>query len=126
MQKSVFSKINYLLSLLSVAILGYLAWMVLVYCKNDIATIEAYEAWFVPIIGIYKGASIVSMLIVLAVIFCVLVSLQVLLTALSIGRKDRYTEIDYGKIVEFNKVVLVLYALYAVAVPVAAIVISFF
>lgn len=118
MQKSVYSKINYLISLLSMAVLGYLGWGYLTFCKG----VREYSSWLEFYIDFMGRFELTAVSIAIVVIFCILASLQVLLMALSMGRKERYVDIDYGKIVEFNKVVLVLYFLYMIIVPVMAII----
>lgn len=124
-KKSVYSVVNYILSLLCMAILGFLAWGVIQYCRGELIDFALFEI-FGSFSELSKGVVLLRILMLVGVIFFLLGSLQVLLTALSMGRKDKYTELDYGHIVEFNKFVLVLYALYMVGLPIAAIVILFF
>jgi len=124
-KKSVYSYVNYILSLLCMAILGLIAWVTIKFCQGELIDFALFK-----IFGSYeklsKGIVLFRILFIDGVIFCLLTAFQVLLTALSMGRKDKYTELDYGHIVEFNKFVLVLYALYMVGLPIASIVVLFF
>ena len=88
--KSVYPKVNYTLSLLSIAGLMYLAWKIICF-KWAFATYILMWVVFIPVVG-----------------------LQVLLLALSMGKQDKYKEPQYDALVPFNKIVLVIYLIYII------------
>lgn len=90
-EKNRFSIVNTFVSILGLALMGYLAYMMI-----------ASEWGFV-----YK--------ILLWILFDGIVSLQVLMLALSMGKRDKNPHIDYKPLIGFNIFMLVLYGIGFVA-----------
>ncbi|MBE5953264.1 MAG: hypothetical protein E7257_03785 [Lachnospiraceae bacterium] len=90
-EKNKFSIVNTFVSILGLALMGYLAYMMI-----------ASEWGF-----IYK--------ILLWILFDGIVSLQVLMLALSMGKRDKNPHIDYKPLISFNIFMLVLYGIGFVA-----------
>lgn len=117
-RKSTYAKVNYILSVLLLAGLIFYGWGYLEYCGD----MQHYSGFLEFFFDFVDRAILTVVSISVVVVFCICVSIQVLLTALSMGRRDKYTDVDYGSIVEFNYVVLVLYAIYMIGVPIVAVV----
>lgn len=90
-RKNSFPMINYIVSLLGLGLMGYLSYMMVM------------SFWGF----IYK--------ILIWILFDGIVSLQVLLLALSMGKRDKNPELDYQPVVNFNIFMLVLYGIGFVA-----------
>lgn len=90
-RKNSFPMINYIVSLLGLGLMGYLSYMMVM------------SFWGF----IYK--------IIIWILFDGIVSLQVLLLALSMGKRDKNPELDYQPVVNFNIFMLVLYGIGFVA-----------
>ncbi len=90
-EKNRFSIVNTFVSILGLALMGFLAYMMI-----------ASEWGFV-----YK--------ILLWILFDGIVSLQVLMLALSMGKRDKNPHIDYKPLISFNIFMLVLYGIGFVA-----------
>lgn len=90
-EKQKFSVVNAFVSILGLAFMGYLFYMMI-----------ASEWGF-----IFK--------ILLWLLFDGIVSLQVLMLALSIGKRDRNPHVDYKPLINFNIFMLVLYGIGFVA-----------
>lgn len=86
-QKSSFPLVNVIVSFLGLALMAYLAYMTY---TSEWALIFKLLLWL-----LFDG----------------IVSLQVLLLALSIGKRDKNPHIDYSAIIGFNIFMLVLYGI---------------
>lgn len=116
-RKSVYSTVNYILSILFLGLLIFYCWNFLSFCRG----MQDYDG-FLQFFFDFGDRTILTILSFVAVgVFILCFCAQVLLTALSMGRRDKYTDIDYGFVVEFNYVVLVVYGIYMLAVPCLAI-----
>lgn len=90
-QKNSFPAINYIVSFLGLGLMGYLSYMTI------------FSTWGL----IYK--------IILWILFDGIVSLQVLLLALSIGKRDKNPHLNFKPVIRFNIFMLVLYGIGFVA-----------
>lgn len=90
-QKNSFPVINYIVSILGLAIMGYLSYMMVT------------SQWGF----IYK--------VLIWILFDGIVSLQVLLLALSMGKRDRNPQLKFKPVIGFNIFMLVLYGIGFVA-----------
>ncbi len=86
-QKNSFPIINYIVSLLGLGLMGYLSYMMIM------------SAWGF----IYK--------MLIWILFDGIVSLQVLLLALSMGKRDKNPHLDYKPVIGFNIFMLVIYGI---------------
>ncbi len=91
-KKSSFPVINYIVSFAGAALLTYLT----------------YEA----VTSMWLWGFLVKLL--LWFLFDGIVGIQVLLLALSMGKRDRNPELNYEGMILFNKIMLVIYAIYYV------------
>lgn len=85
-EKRRFTIINILVSFLGLGVMGYLFYM-----------------------SVFHGGLLYSLLLLL--LFDGVVSLQVLMLALSMGKRDKNPYIDYKPLINFNIVMLVLYGI---------------
>lgn len=90
-QKNSFPIINYIVSLLGLALMGYLSYMMIT------------SSWGF----IYK--------MLIWILFDGIVSLQVLLLALSMGKRDKNPHMDFKPVIGFNIFMLVIYGIGFVA-----------
>lgn len=90
-QKNTFPTINYIVSILGLALMGFLSYMMIT------------SSWGF----IYK--------IIIWILFDGIVSLQVLLLALSMGKRDKNPHLNFKPVISFNIFMLVLYGIGFVA-----------
>lgn len=119
MKKSIFTKVNYVVSILFMVILLYFG-CVLAYVLGigffSFAREYDYLNIFVFAGDFFIALGIIALFMVIGIIFTLSLGVQLFFLISGINRKKKHLDVNYGKTIEFSKVMLVLHAVYIVGI----------